>query len=301
MAEADPRRPEAPAAVAAPPAAAPGFGYLDWIQRTIGRLGISGYVAGVAAGLLILLALFGPLLVSADPGKSDLGLAFAGPSGAHPLGADASGRDILARLLTGARISLIGPALLVLIASTLGSTLAVSAAWRGGWWDALVSRITDIMLAFPPIVLALLVIAMVGTGLSAAISGLAAVYTAYVVRIVRSAAIRERSLPYIEACEAQGQSGLRVCLHHLLPNLRPLIFGQAAALFGYAMIDIAGLSFIGVGVQPPDIDWGLMVAEGKTAVTRGHPQEALYAGGLIVIAVISFNVLVDRLTVGRKG
>lgn len=279
----------------------PSFGYLNSIHGLIGRLGISGKVAGGIAAFLVLVAIFGPMIAPGNPSKIDLGSAFASPSSTFPLGADASGRDILTRLIWGSRVALLGPAVLIMIAASLGTALAVSAAWRGGLWDTIVSRTTDIMLAFPPIILALLVIAMVGTGLSAAIGGLAAVYTAYVVRIVRAAALRERSLPYIEACHVQGQSGFRICVRHLLPNLWPLIIGQAAALFGYAMIDVAGLSFLGVGVQPPTVDWGVMVAEGKASITRGHPQEALYAGGLIVIAVVSFNVLADRITVGRKG
>lgn len=275
--------------------AVPSFGYRTALQKRIGRLGISGSVAGCVALVLVLVAIAAPLLAPHDPSQIDLGSAFAGPSAEHLLGADASGRDILSRLIWGARIALLGPAVLVALATVLGVLLAISAAWRGGIWDTIVSRATDIMLAFPPIVLALLAVAMLGTGLAAAIGGLAAVYTAYVVRLVRSAALRERSLPYIEASHLQGQSGLKICVRHMLPNLVPLIVGQSAALFGYAMIDVAGLSFIGVGVQPPSIDWGVMVAEGKTAVVRGHPEAALAAGLMIVVAVVAFNVLADRI------
>src|SRR5690606_7289307 len=120
----------------------------------------------------------------------DLRAAFSGPTAEHPLGADASGRDLLSRLIWGARISLLGPALLIAIATVLGSFLAISSAWRGGLWDSIVSRITDVMLAFPPIVLALLVVAVAGAGIGAAVAGLSAVYTAYVVRIIRAAAMR---------------------------------------------------------------------------------------------------------------
>ena len=170
---------------------------------------------------------------------------------ATPLGFDSQGRDLLSRLLTGARTSIAGPFLVVLVSMLAGSVLAVTAAWAGRWVDASISTVLDILFAFPAILLAVLAAAVFGAGLTAPTLALAIAYTPYIARVLRGAALRERAREYVDACEVQGLSASTICARHLMPNLMPLIVAQATLLFGYAMVDFAAISFIGLGVQPP--------------------------------------------------
>lgn len=265
-------------------------------SRTASRgLGLAGNAALATIALLVLLALAAPLLAPADPNVQNLGQAFAGPSSAYPLGADESGRDLLSRLLYGGRTGLLGPLLVVLLSTVLGGTVAFASAWIGGRFDAFCGRVLDVMFAFPGLLLAILAVALFGRGLAAASIALGIAYTPYLARLIRSAVVRERALPYVVALEVQGLSALRICVRHLLPNVLPLVAAQAALTFGSALVDLAALSFLGLGVQPPTADWGAMVASGLSGVIAGEPREALLAGGAIVLSVVAFNVLGERL------
>jgi peptide/nickel transport system permease protein len=260
-----------------------------------GRLGIGGWIAAGVLGLLLLITVFGPLLVSADPNQLNLSDAFVGPSPGHPLGFDASGRDLLARLVYGARTAIVGPLTVVVASTLLGTVIALTAVWWGGWLDTLLSRIVDAMFAFPGLLLAILATALFGPGLVAASIALSIAYTPYLARIVRSAALRERSLAYISALYVQGSRGTTICLRHILPNIAAIIAASATLSFGYALIDLAALSFIGLGAQPPTPDWGVMVSEGISGVLQHYPQESLYSSLLIVITVAAANFLGDRI------
>ena len=154
----------------------------------------------------------------------------------------------------------------------------------------------DAVFAFPGLLLAILATALFGSGLTAAVAALSIAYIPYIARIVRSAALRERSLPYVAALRVQGVHGLWISLRHILPNVAGLIVANATLAFGFALMDLAGLSFIGLGVQPPTADWGAMVGTGMAGVLQQQPQEALYASALIVITVAAVNILGDRLT-----
>jgi peptide/nickel transport system permease protein len=144
--------------------------------------------------------------------------------------------------------------------------------------------------------LAILAVAVFGVGLGAPIVAIAIAYVPYIARLVRGAGLRERRLPYVEAATVQGLGGWYICRRHLLPNLMPLVIAQATISFGYAMVDLAAISFLGLGVQPPTADWGAMVAEGQASILRGYPQEALFSGTLIVLAVMAFLILGERIT-----
>jgi peptide/nickel transport system permease protein len=216
-------------------------------------------------------------------------------SSAHPLGADVSGRDLLSRLIWGSRTAMLGPLAIVTIATVVGTALALVAAWNRGITDTVISRGLDIVFAFPGLLLAVLATATLGFGLTAAVIALAIAYVPYVARIVRSEALRQRGLPYIEASIAQGFSGVSICLRHLLPNVLPLIIAQVTLSFGYAMIDLSAVSYLGLGVQPPAADWGAMVGGGQSSILEGHPQESLLAGACIVLAVVAFTALGDHL------
>ena len=206
-----------------------------------------------------------------------------GPSAVHWLGTDAFGEDLLSRLIYGARLSLLGPALIILIATTLGTLLAISAAWFGGLFDQVVSRVADIMFAFPGLILAMLAVAMFGPGLVAPVIALSISYTPYLMRVIRAEAIRQRNLPYIAACYVEGLPARTICRRHLLPNVMPLSLVQATLSFGYALVDLAAVSYLGLGVQPPTPEWGLMVSTGQSSILAGYPEESLYADAMIVL------------------
>jgi len=250
---------------------------------------------GAIIALAVLLAAFGPLLAPHDPDAANLANAYVGPAPGHLLGYDSQGRDLFSRLLTGARTSMAGPFLVVLVSVLAGTTLAVTAAWAGRWIDATISTVLDILFAFPAILLAVLASAVFGAGLTAPTLALAIAYTPYVARVLRGAALRERAREYVAACEVQGLSAVVICARHLVPNLTALIVAQATLLFGYAMVDFAAISFIGLGVQPPTADWGVMVASGQAGVLQGYPMESLTAGLSIVVVVVAVNLLGERL------
>jgi peptide/nickel transport system permease protein len=266
--------------------------------RATGPIGLLS--AGVIA-LAVLVTIFGPLIAPHDPYVGQLANSYFGPAPGYPLGFDAQGRDVVSRLLVGARTSMVGPFVVVVLCVILGTLLAVWTAWKRGTVDAVVSSGLDILFAFPGILLAILATAVFGKGLTAATIALAAAYTPYVARVLRGAALRERSLIYIAALEVQGASPLAICFRHLIPNIVPLILAQATTLFGYAMVDLAAISFLSLGVQPPFPDWGVMVSENASGVVQGYPLAALSAGVCIVLVVIATSLLGQRLHENAEG
>jgi peptide/nickel transport system permease protein len=248
-------------------------------------------VAGVLLGVVVLLALLAPVVAPYDPDAVDLMAPYDGSSTAHWLGTDASGRDILSRLLFGARISLAGPALVIVCSMVFGVLLAVVAAWCGGIVDAVISRVIEVLFAFPGLILAVVSVAIFGAGFWAPVVALSVGYVPMVARVLRSVALRERNLPYVAALQIQGVSAPRIALRHLLPNLMPMITVQAGIGFAYAMLDLAAVSYLGLGLQPPTADWGVMVAEGQSSIIEGFPQESLYAAVAVLITVVSLNLV----------
>lgn len=265
-------------------------------RRRLATLGLGGWAAVGLLGVVILFAVAGPQFISANPTSVTLSYANVSPVAGHPLGFDSQGRDLLARLALGGRTALLGPLVVVVVSTVLGAALALMSTWFGGWFDSAVSRVVDAMFAFPGLLLAILAVSLFGPNLVAAAIALSIAYTPYVARIVRSAALRERSLPYVAALQVQGLRSSRIVLRHIFPNLGGLIVAASALSFGYALIDLASLSFIGLGVQPPQPDWGLMVANGVPGILQGFPQESIFAAVLIVITVGAVNFLGDRLT-----
>jgi peptide/nickel transport system permease protein len=267
------------------------------LRRRVGvsGIGVLGYACVAVIVLAVLVAIAGPWLAPHDPEAVNLLKGYSGPDAGHLLGYDNQGRDLLSRLLVGARTSLVGPLLVVLASVTIGASLAMAAAWRGGRFDLLVGSALDMLFAFPGILFAILAAAVFGSGLTAAAIALSIAYMPYVARVLRGACLRERTQAYVAALEVQGASGTEICARHLLPNVLPLIVAQGTILFGYAMVDLAAISFIGLGVQAPHPDWGVMISEGKSGVLEGHPATSLYAGLCIVVVVIAVNLLGERL------
>jgi peptide/nickel transport system permease protein len=247
--------------------------------------------AGCVVALFVLLALLGPLLAPHDPNAVDPLSVNTGPSATHLLGTDDTGRDILSRLISAARASLAAPAVIIVVSTALGTVLALTAAWFGGWADRLISGALDVVFGFPGLIMAVLAAAVFGAGLTAPIVALSIAYLPLITRVVRSSAVKERNLPYVFALQLLGAPTARIWLRHLLPNLLPLVLVQATIGFGYALLDVAAISFLGLGSQPPDPEWGLMVANGAPSILAGHPQQALYAGLVILVVVVAFNLL----------
>ncbi|MFC9684643.1 ABC transporter permease [Streptomyces sp. NPDC056948] len=263
-------------------------------RRPVGVL-----VAGGFLGLVVLAAVLAPLLAPYAPDAIDLSASLAGTSPDHLLGTDSSGQDLLSRVLYGARTSLIAPLLLLAVAALLGVTLGVLAAWRGGWTDAFVSRLTDVMYAFPGLLFTVLIIAVFGTGMTTSVLALGLAYTPTVAKYTRSLALSECRKPYVDAYRVQGMGGARICARYLVPNLGRSVAGYLVVLFGDALMSLATLSYLGFGAQPPSSDWGLMVQEGQAAVVQGALLPALVPGTAIAAVVVSFNVVgvwaADRL------
>ncbi|QKW09848.1 ABC transporter permease [Streptomyces sp. NA04227] len=246
------------------------------------------------AALVVLAALLAPWLAPADANAVDLGNALAGPSAAHPFGVDASGRDTLSRLLLGARTSLLGPLGVVVFSTVAGVAIGATAAWNGGWADSALSRCTEVIFAFPGMLLAILIVAVYGEGLLAPVLALAVAYLPYVSRLTRSLVAAERQRPYVSALLVQGHSGFQVCLRHVLPNVAPVVLAQSTINFGYALIDLAGLSFLGLGVPALTPDWGRMVYDGQSAVQQGYPLAAILPCAALVLTVVAFNIVGER-------
>lgn len=250
----------------------------------------------IVCALLALLAIFGPAIAPYPPDQTDILAASQGPSPEHWLGTDALGRDILSRLLVGARLSFAGPLLIVTVSTLAGTALALASAWHGGIIDTALSRSLNVIFAVPGILVAVIAVAIFGAGFWAPVLALAVVYIPYVARIVRSAAVEERRRAYVESLQLAGVSALRINVSHILPNVLPIVLAQATFGFGSALMDFGAISFLGLGVQPPTAEWGLMVAEGRSEMLGGDFWQSLSAGTLIVITVVAFNMLGERLT-----
>jgi peptide/nickel transport system permease protein len=263
------------------------------VRRRFGPLGLASLAVIGALGLV---ALFAPVLPVADPTDVDLTNTFTPPARGHLLGTDSNGRDILARLVWGSRTALLGPLIVTVVATTLGVALAVLAAWRRGWFDNVISRVFDVTFAFPGILLVLVVAAVAGAGFGAAVAALSVAFIPYIGRVTRGAALQQLRLPYVAALIVQGQSPVAICARHLLPNLATIIVAQATVTFGYALVDLAALSYLGLGVDQATPDWGVLVAAGQPDILSGYPAQSLYAGVLIVIAVAAFYVVGERIT-----
>lgn len=264
------------------------------------RLGVVGMVCAAIVIIVVLAAVLVPLIAPYSPYEGSISTRHEAWSLAHLMGTDQSGRDILSRIMWGARTSLVGPLIVVLGTATLGATLALTAAWWGGKVDAFIGRVLDILFAFPTMLLAILAIAIFGPSLVTASVALAIGYVPYTARVIRSVALRERSLPYVSSARLQGISGLIVTLRHILPNVRTQILTGMTINFGYAMIDLAALSFLGLGVQPPTPDWGLMVANGQGSLQQGFWEQSIFAGLAIVVTVAAFGYIGEQLG-GRRA
>jgi peptide/nickel transport system permease protein len=245
--------------------------------------------------LLVLFAIFAPILWSQGPSKQDLINSLQGPSFAHPFGTDQLGRDVFARVASGARISLIVASLVTLAGALVGGLIGLLAGTLGGAGDGVAMRIMDAILAFPPLILAMAVTVGLGIGLNTAAIGVALVSVPWYARLLRSEALRIRSLPFVEAAHAMGATRGRIIARHVVPHMLPVLFIQMAAAFGYAVLALAGLSFVGLGAQVPTPEWGAMITEGLSYSLTGQWWISICPGVGLLITVTAASMLSDRM------
>ncbi|MEP6843528.1 MAG: ABC transporter permease [Pseudolysinimonas sp.] len=264
---------------------------LPALPRQRGRRQTGFWVAVVTIAIFALLAIFGPLITPYPPNQLNLVNAYASFSLHNPFGTDSLGRDTLSRLMVGTRSTIIAPLVIVILAGVVGSLAGLVMGWRSGWADWTLSRSADILLAFPALLMAILAVALFGKGIIGPVVGMSIAYTPVLARFVRGLVVAERHRTYVAAYLVQGMGPARVAVTKLLPNVVPLIMGQLVLIFGYALLDMTALSFLGFGVQPPDADWGSMVGQGRDAILTGTPEAALVPAVAIVIVVTAVNLV----------
>ena len=247
----------------------------------------------ITAALLLMLAA-APLLTSADPTLSDPMASFAEPSWAHPFGADAFGRDLFARVLYGGRTTVLASAAVVLLGALGGVSLGLLAGYAGGWLRFCVMRLVDLLLAFPGILLALAVSAVLGPGLGNGVLAIAVILVPVYARLVEGAVAEVRHLPYVQAAVTLGAGAPHIVLRHILPNVSPGILVLTTTWLGIAALWIAALGFIGLGVQPPQPEWGAILNDGQNYITLAW-WITVFPGIFLALFVVGVNLIGDGL------
>jgi peptide/nickel transport system permease protein len=239
-------------------------------------------------------AIVGPAIAGVDPAFQDLPLRLEGPSAVHWLGLDELGRDILARLLVGARISLLVGIVVVGISAGVGTLLGSIAGYYGGIVDDVVSRVSDVLMAFPGLLLAIAVVAVLGPSLINVVLALALIGWVGYARLVRGQVLRVRELEYVQAARALGAATPRILARHVVPATLPALIVQATLGMGGAIVAEASLSFLGLGVQPPTPSWGTMLNYGRAHLLDA-PHLTIFPGLAIAVLVLGFNLVGDGL------
>jgi len=255
---------------------------------------VTGRIGAAIIGVTLIAAIAGPSLVPHDPNAQQLALRLESPSWTHPLGLDELGRDILARLLVGARISLFVGIIVVGISSAVGMTIGALAGYVGGWLDEVVGRVMDILLAFPGILLAIALVAVLGPSLRNVVLALVVIGWVGYARLVRGQVLRIRELDYVQAARALGAPLGRVLVKHVVPGTFSAVTVQATLGMAGIIIAEASLSFLGLGVQPPTPSWGTMLDAGRSHLLDA-PHLTLVPGLAIAMLVLGFNFAGDAL------
>jgi ABC-type dipeptide/oligopeptide/nickel transport system permease subunit len=256
--------------------------------------GYGGAFGAVVASLLVLAAIAAPWLAPFDWNETGVGMRLAAPDGTYLMGTDLYGRDLFSRVLYGARFSLMIGLATVLISLIFGATLGAVMGFAGGRFDAVASKGVDVLLGFPQLVLAILVVAVMGVGLWTAGLAVGVAGIPRFARVVRGATLAVVHQPYVDASRAAGSSGLSILLRHVLPNLMPTLIVLATLELGGAILATSTLSFLGLGAQPPTPEWGAMLNAGREFV-RYAPWTMIFPGLALFLSVMSVNLLGDRL------
>jgi peptide/nickel transport system permease protein len=239
-------------------------------------------------------AVLGPWLTPFDPARQELGLRLTGPSWLHPCGLDELGRDVLARLLAGARISFLVALVVVGVSATVGTALGAVAGYFGGLLDDVINRIMDVLLAFPGLLLAVALVAVLGPSLGHVLVALTVIGWVGYARLVRGQVLRVREFEFVQAARALGATALHILVRHVVPAVVPLVIVQATLGMAGAIIGEASLSFLGLGVQPPTSSWGTMLSGGRAHLLDA-PHLTLFPGLAIALLVLGFNLVGDGL------
>ena len=265
---------------------------LDLLRKALRH----GLVVGGGSIVLLLgfVAAFGAALAPYDPLAMDFTARFAPPSFAHPFGTDDFGRDLFSRVLHGAAVSFQVAFIAVGISGVVGVALGVLAGYLGGWVDEAIMRVMDVVFAFPAVLLAITVMAVLGRGVENAMIAIAIVYMPIFARVTRGAVISVRDREFVTAARALGTGHARIMLAHVLPNAAGPILVQTSLSLAFAILAEAALSFFGLGTQPPDPSWGRMLAEGRAFLGQA-PWMGIFPGLAIMAAVLGFNLLGDGL------
>ncbi len=267
------------------------FGQDVWRRFRRNRMAVAGL--GIVAALC-LLAVFAPIVAPYDPTRVNFSLQFNPPTLAHPFGADRIGRDILSRVIFGARISLLIGLVPSTIAMFIGSVLGVLAGFYGRWVETLIMRLADVVLAFPSIILAMVVTYILGPNLFTLFIALSVVNWAGAARVVRSQALSLKERDFVTAAQAIGVRDRRIMFRHIIPNCLAAILVLFTLAIPAAIMAEAGLSFLGVGAQPPTPSWGLMIQEGQENIFSA-PWASIFPGLAILVVVLGFNFAGDGL------
>jgi nickel transport system permease protein len=254
--------------------------------------------------MFLIASLLAPVIAPCDPHEIDLAIKLQGPSGAHWLGTDHLGRDVLSRLIWGARTSLGSVVLIVTLVMLMGLAVGCAAGYLGGKIDSLLMRFCEVFLTFPTFILAMFLIGVLGTGLVNVILAIALTHWAWYARIIRSLVLTLKNREYILAARVAGAGRLAVVLRHLAPPVAAQLVILATLDLGHMMLHVSGLSFLGLGVRPPTPEWGVMIQDAQPYIWT-HPELILFPGLMIFLMVLAFNVpgdlLRDRLDPSARG
>ena len=243
----------------------------------------------------VLLAVFGPFVAPYDPLATDTAGAMQAPSLAHWFGTDSLGRDILSRIIVATRLDFGIAVAAVALSFVFGIALGLAAGFFGGWWDRIILRLADTIMAFPLFVLAMGIVAALGNSVANIVYATAIINLPFYIRVARAEANVRRNAGFVEAARLAGNGDWRILSHHIFPNILPPAMVQVSLNMGWAILNAAGLSFIGLGVRPPIPEWGIMVAEGATYIISGEWWVAFFPGMVLMLAVFCFNLLGDGL------
>jgi len=272
------------------------------IRPKLSGMPVLTVISLVVLGIIVLAAILGPWIAPYDPGAQNVDLGPSSPSGAHWLGTDDLGRDVFSRLLEGAHTALIAPVLIAIGTTVLGTSLGLLAGFRRGWLDSVVMRLSDLMFALPGLLILIVVVGIAGGGYVVSVVALIVLGAPSDIRVIRSVALGQRELAYVDAARTLGLSDRRIMFRHVLPNLAPTVTANMLLSFVFALVALSGLSFLGIGLPAGTPDWGLMIQENRDLLDL-NPWAAVAPALLITITASAATVLGDsvfeRLSAGK--
>ena len=252
-------------------------------------------IAGIMFLVIVVVAVMGSAIAPYDPLASNAALTLKAPSWQHWFGTDQLGRDVFSRVLVATRLDLVIAVSVVAISFIVGSFFGSLAGFFGGWWDLIVGRMADTIMAFPLFVLAMGIVAALGNTVENIVYATAIINLPFYARVARTEVNIRRNAGFVSAARLSGNSEIRILITQIFPNILPPMMVQISLNMGWAILNAAGLSFIGLGVRPPDAEWGIMVAEGTNFIVSGEWWLALFPGAALMLSVFCFNLMGDGL------